>query len=1791
MVSFGGYDLSEATHTTASCTLHKARHTATGEAVILKVLAADVPSPTQVARIRHEYSLLDRIRHPNVIRSRGVVRHGSKVALVLEDFGGQSLTEDVPSTLAVADVLHIGHAVAEALTAVHRARIIHKDVNPGNIVWNPHTGAVRLIDFGISSELEREQASYSPTGTMEGTLPYIAPEQTGRMNRVIDSRSDLYSLGATLFTLATGQAPFPSDDPLDVLHGHLARRPPRLRTLVPEAPAALEEIIDRLLAKAAEDRYQTAAGLAADLQRCAQRLAAGVGDVFPLGADDISDRFDLPQRLYGRDAERAALLGAFDRVAVGGREWVLVAGYSGIGKSSLVHEIHRPIGERRGLFTAGKFDQFQRDVPYAPLLHAFRTLVTGLLSESPEHLAEVRTRLAAAVGSNGAVIADVIPEVCLVLGPQEPVAELDPPEAMNRFLHVFEEFVSAFASPDQPLVLFLDDLQWADLPSLQLLCRLLMDTPTSHLLVIGAFRDNEVGEGHPLRRAEERVRRHGTAVRRIELGPLGEADVRLWLAEALSRPATEVTPLATRCLHQTGGNPFFLNQFLLALVDRGGIRFEAGARRWVWDDATIARLGITANVVELMAGRIQTLEPRVQDAVVGAALLGAEFDLETLSIALDTTALVAAARLEPAVREGLLLPRGNAWQFLGDMEDAATLGSNEPQGIRYGFLHDRVQQAAYALIAEDARAGRHLAIARRLVLRLDERAQNERVFDLLTHGTPALPLMTDPAERRHWLDRYLFAGRRAIASAAFGAAVTYLKTAIDIGGAGLWEHEHPLALEIHALATQAAYQSGDFQRMEQFATAYEAHARTALERARLAEVRVQALIGQNRLVEAVDGALAMLADLGVTFPADPQPADVMAAIGATAAAVGERSAHELLESDEMRDPEKRAALRMLQKITSATYVARPALFPLVPMMGVQLSATLGNTGASTYAYACYGIILAGVVGDVPRAAEMGTLAVRLVDRYRAREFEARTRYIDACYIRHWCRHAFETWEAFPAIYEVGLETGDLEFAGWALFMGAAHAFFSGRPLVESEAESARWVPAIGLVKQETALQYARATLQCVRALLGSTPDPKSLRSEGYEDEALLAKHVEARDAFGVANLLLMRVVLRALHGDPAGARAAMAELDPWFPSMVATIHVPMVLWLDAWTAIAVSQSATESERGALLDRARGCREKLAAFAVHAPMNHAHKVLFVDGMLAKVSGDLRLARMRLRESVEAAAGGENLWAEALALQELGALWWSDEGETEVGERVLRRAHQCWALWGARRVAEQLVETYGARVDSRAHAVDAGPSPRAKALSISKVATMQARSDEFDFLAILRANQALSAEVRLDALLKTLMRLALEAGGAVYGALLLGDGKDSRLVAVDCADDDRAADRFDVAIDDAVKAGTLPGAICHYVLRTRQPLVVEDAARDPRFARDPYVKSKELRSVLVQPLQHQGRWLGLIYLENGLATGAFTPDRAQGLTLLCGQAAVAVQNASLFARQQMLVESFSRFVPKPFLQHLGRSDVADIQLGDSVKARVAVLFSDLRDFTTMSEGLRPEENFAVLNQYLARMVPEIEQRGGFVDKYIGDAIMALFPGSPATAVEAAVGMHRALDALNADRAKIGAPPLQMGVGVHVGEVMLGTVGAGSRMDTTVIGDAVNLASRIEGLTKIYKTRLLVSRSAMAGVDPQIASRDVGKVRVKGKLDAIEVVEVLDAWGPAERASRHLRAQAFDRARNLYFDGDLPAAQQLLRDLRSADPEDGVVAYYHDRAAAVISGEGTLTAALGVEVVDLK
>ena len=1119
-IELTGYHVFEKIYDSSKTVVYRGWRNFDRKPVAIKLLKRKYPLLSDLVLFRNQYAIAKQLKLPGIVQPYSLESYGNGFALVMEDFGGISLKEyaqvfsqervtsaagepGIGPALPVGEFLNLAIQIARILEGLYAHRIIHKDIKPQNILIHPESKQVKLTDFSLSSCLPREQQSLQHPTILEGTLAYMSPEQTGRMNRGIDYRTDFYSLGASFYELLTGQLPFESSDPMELVHCHLARQPPPPNEANGSIPQPLSSLVMKLLSKTAEARYQSASGLRQDLEECQRQWQSqGAISPFELGSRDISDRFVIPEKLYGRQAEVARLLSAFARVAgvaETGRgaesageatappreletgknnaekweaasrdqqsELMLVAGFSGIGKTAVVNEVHKPIVRQRGYFIQGKFDQFKRTIPFSALVQAFQSLIVQLLTESPQQVQRWRSQILAALGESAQALVEVMPQLEQIIGQQPPLAALDAAAAQNRFKLLLGKFIRLFATAQHPLVLFLDDLQWADAASLQLLQWLMGESHTPHLLLIGAYRDNEVSAAHPLMLALSALETVGTRVNQLTLTPLPLAAVNQLVADSLHCSLERALPLSQLVYGKTQGNPFFINQFLQFLHQEGLIRYEGDSGGWQCDLSQVRLVAASEDVVAFMAAQLQKLPPTSQSALQLAACIGNQFDLATLAVVCESSPQTpqlaeaeTAAALWPALQAGLVLPTSEVYKFFpSPIEEAipsqdslsqpladASLPTQTSQVTTYKFLHDRVQQAAYSLIPAADKQATHLRIGRLLLHNTPAQMQEERIFELVNQFNLGRALLRVQSERDLVARLNLSAGSKAKAATAYRAALDYLSAGIALLSADSWQRCYDMTLALHEAAAEAAYLSGDFEQMEGLATTVLQRAQTLLEQVKVYEVKIESYTARNKLIDAVKIGLYFLQQLKIALPEQPTKVNILWGLLETKLALWGQRVEDAIELPTMRDPEKLAAMRILSAITPATYFAVPKLFPLLVFKQVNLSVRSGNSAFSSYAYAVYALILCGVVGEIDRGYQFGQLALRLLDQFDAADLKAKTLFLVNTFVRHWKDPLKDTLKPLLSAYSLGLETGDLEYAAYASGIYCYHLYFLGQ---------------------------------------------------------------------------------------------------------------------------------------------------------------------------------------------------------------------------------------------------------------------------------------------------------------------------------------------------------------------------------------------------------------------------------------------------------------------------------------------------------------------------------------------------------------------------------------------------------------------------------------------------------------------------------------------------------------------------------------------------------------------------
>jgi predicted ATPase/GAF domain-containing protein len=1463
-----------------------------------------------VARLKYEYSVAKDLASSGVVHVICLETIGNALSIVMEDTGGVSLRQVLESRrLPVEEALRITISVTDTLESVHRSGVVHMDIKPDNILLNADPPAVRLMDFGSSLRLTKEAKS---PRVIEGTYDYMSPEQTGRTNRLIDRRTDLYSLGVTLYEMLTGSLPFDAADPSEQMYNHIAKIPQPPHQVSPEVPEAISNIVVKLLSKMPEDRYSTAFGLKTDLEECLSQLRArGAVESFPLGRSDRPEELRSPQKLYGRAAELATLADAWERASRGSAELVLVSGYPGIGKSALVYEIQKSIVSRRGYFIAGKFDQLSRSTPYAAVAQAFRSLIQYILTQRSEVVSAWKEEIQNAVGSNGRLIVELIPELDLIIGPQPEVRELPATEAQNRFGFVFQNFARAFASAEHPLVLFLDDLHWADPASLRTLQLLLTDPTSAHLTVIGALRGSEAEPAHLLWRAIKEIEDAGIIVHRITLGPLDVGSVTALIADTLGCSAERAAPLAAIVHQKTQGNPFFIGQFLGTIYLDGLIRFDKPTGSWTWDTAQIQGAMVTDNVIDFIVQKIHKLPEPSQRALKLASCIGHQFDLKTLAAISDEAAKDVAAVLGQAMEEGLIVPLQAEYRFFYqrddiDVADAAAFS------VSYRFLHDRVQQAAHAGMDPEAKGRIHLRIGRLLRAEKAQEKQEEALFDALDHLKNGAEYITDPEEQLDVARLALVGGKRARSAAAYQAAASYLELGASLLGELSFARDHSLAFELLIALAECEHLAGRVEKAESLLEDLKSRALSKHELARIQVLRMIVYTIRTDGAGVLRAGLDGLALFGIKLPESPDAQQ--AALGEELAAVGAnlagRKIEELIDAPSISDPDMQVVLELLVELTAGVSLLGPVMLAVTIVKQVNISLKYGHAAASAYGYVGYGYLLASLLGQPKQAVEFGRLGIGLGERLNALHLKCRLNQLFAVYA-HFAVPLRDTFEHTQTAYEAGIESGDFPYLSFTCGQTLMHRFCVGDDIADLREEVERLLTLTKRTKSKDMNAFLQIGKQAIASLEGRTKDPCSLSDDTF-NEVEFAKYLDEQNLmFPCCWYYTLKLELFYLHGRYADALAAAREAEKRSTIAIGFHFTTELELFTCLTLAALYPSASPEEKDTYLTELTARQAKLGALAEGCPDNYRHKNLLVLAEQASLSGKELTAMELYDRAITSAHANEFTQHEALA-NELCAKFYMAHGRERSARSYVSDAYNAYVRWGATTKVEgvaksypsMLIETGDAHAPADIHESSGRPRKRTTTSRIAyRDVTKMISMELLDTAALMRTAQAIAGEVHLDKVLERLMRIVLENAGAQKGLIVLERDQKWVIAASDSSVGKPAAAGFDVPVESSTE---LPASIVQYVARTQEPVVLPDAAADARFASDPYIVANSTKSVLCIAMTHQHRVIGILYLENNVTKDAFTPSRLEVLRLLASQAAVALENARLYSYVQRRTE---------------------------------------------------------------------------------------------------------------------------------------------------------------------------------------------------------------------------------------------------------------------------------------------
>jgi PAS domain S-box-containing protein len=1429
--------------------------------VFLVTPVTEHPSPKTLERLEHEHALAMELDRAWAARPIALTHYDNRVALVLEDPGGEPLDRLLCHRLETTQLLRIAISLTMALRHLHERNLIHKDIKPAHILVDIRSGSAWLTGFGIASRLPREHQVPEPPELMAGTLAYMAPEQTGRMNRSVDSRSDLYALGITLYEMFTGELPFNAADPMEWVHCHIARRPLPPRERSENIPAPISAIIMKLLAKTAEDRYQTARGLERDLRRCIADWEArhDIGD-FVLGEYDTPDFLLIPEKLYGREREIENLLAAFDRVVNSGMpELVLVSGYSGIGKSSVVNELHKELVPTRGFFSAGKFDQYKRNIPYATVAQALQGLVQQILSKSDLELNQWRDALQEALGPNGQLMVNLVPQLVLIIGEQAPVPDLPPQDHQARFQLVFRRFLGVFARPEHPLALFLDDLQWLDSATLDLIEHLLTHPDVHHVLLIGAYRDNEVGPAHPLARTLAGLRGAHARVQEIVLLPLRPDDVAQLLADSLRTETERVRPLADLVFDKTAGNPFFTTQFLLALAEEALLAFDPGTTAWTWDLSRIQAKGFTDNVADFMAAKLSRLRPTSQSVLKQLACLGNAATTAYLALVHQANETDVHDALWDAVKSGLVLRSDSD----------------------YTFLHDRIREAAYALIPENERAMTHLRIGRILADGTPAEQIEENVFELVNQFDRGTALIVTRSERDKVAQLNLIAGKRAKAATAYDAALLYFRAGRALLAEMGWEYRYPLTFDLELNLAECEYLTGDLKSAEKRLAMLSIRAQNTTDSAAVTCVRINLYTTLDQSDNAVAVGLEYLCRVDRKWSAHPTAEDVRRDYDRLWEQLGARSIEALIELPPMRDPDRCATMDVLTVLTSPALFTDLNLFRLVVSRMATLSLEYGNSDGSCLAYVWLGGVLGTHFGQYQGGARFGRLGLELVQRPGLDRYRARVYLVFAVHVAHWTQPLQISHTFLGRAFDAALVVGDLSYAAYSRIDINTNRIAAGDSLSEVERVAEHGLEFARKVQFGLASDCITGQLRLIRMLRGLTEDFNSFNDMEFE-ESHFERHLENNPQLSIAACYywIRRLQASIYANDVASAVAAVSKVALLLWTIPTQFELAEYHFYGALARAAHCDLILPEDRVQHLEALATHHRQLAVWAENSPTTFGNRAALIGAEIARLEGR-ELDAMRLYEEAIGLSREHGFVQNEGIANEFAARFYAARQFERIARAYLQDARHCYLRWGAHGKVRQLDELY--------------PYLREDTPVRGPTRTIGAPVEHLDLTTVIKVSQAVSGEIVLERLLDTLMRTAMAQAGAERVLLILEREAAQRIA----AEGTTSGDTVTVHLrDDAVAENVLPESVLHYVLRTRESVILDDAAAQSPFAADPYIRQRQARSVLCVPLLNQAKLVGVLYLENNLAPRVFAPARLAVLKLLASQAAISLENTRLY-----------------------------------------------------------------------------------------------------------------------------------------------------------------------------------------------------------------------------------------------------------------------------------------------------
>ena len=1695
-----GYIISSQLQSDSRYVTYKALDSA-GKQITLKVLKNSYPTAQSLNKFRKEFEILSKATHPNIIGVERIEPYQNSLALIMEYVDGKFLSDlEKKESLDLSSFFSIAIPLTDAVKFLHHQQVIHKNINPGNIIIESVSKQPKLTGFNLATQLSREEMQPNTREIIDAELPYISPEQTGRMNRNIDTRTDLYSLGILFYKLLTGSPPFTGSDPMQIIHSHIAKQPKSPEKINDEIPVALSKIILKLLSKSADDRYQSASGLLDDLQICfdGYKKKSVITDFNP-GATDIHDQFRIPDKLYGRTNELQQLLSYYKEAAKGGSEIALVSGYSGVGKSRLVSEVKKVIYEGNGYFVSGKFDQFKRDVPLSSLLQAMSQLIRQILSESDEKIAEWKRNVMLAVGQNGKIITDVIPEVEMLIGPQSMVAELPPMEANNRFNLIFSRFVKTFTRPGHPLCIFLDDLQWIDSATRQWIETHLTAEDLTFFMLIGAFRDNEVTPSHPLMMMLERLHRTPTSINEINLQPLDKATLNQMVADVLVTEPEKCADLSDLIYRKTNGNPFFSRQCLLTLHEEKAIYFEPEDHRWKYVLEKAHNAAISDNVVELMLAQIQQLSPSVQDKLKIASCIGNEFSIQLLNKLSDEKMEATATQISIAVQKGLVLPV-YSWNT-DDIE-------------KYKFLHDRVQQATSLLLNEAEKKSIRLKIGRILLENVSSFDTEDKIYDIADHLNFAADLVTDRAEVEKLVEVNLAASIRAKNATAYEPALRYSKESMDL----IPKDEVPNAMISKLLLQRAECEhlNGHNETAENYYEEAIDKTDGLLNKAKVYQRKIHYYNNLRKFHEAYQTGRTAVALLGVSLPSKFIPPDFLKDVVLNRFLLGRKKIPDIINMKEMTDENLRMAILLMATFGRSAYQIKPELCIAVCTKMVNICLEHGNADGGFIGYLAFGPIFMGAILKRKQSGfDYGELILALVEKYKSQFYKAETHFVVGYFAIPWRRPATEMERYWQIAYEAGLEVGDFFHTSCAICGTIQSYYMRGMPFNEIEKAANRYLEFLKRIKNTDGILTLASVQQSIKNLRGETASRISLNSDDFNEDEYVNQLPNFDSRHFAHYYYINKMQTLYLWGEYQKAYEVSLISDRYLKDSPGMLHTAEHFFYKALIICSLYKDSKGKQRFKWKRTLQNISNKFRNYSKGCPSNFIHKWQLIQAEMNRLESKNELAQNKYYAAIESASkyGYTNVLALAHSLT--GSFHFNG-GRSRLAGFHLRNAHYSYHAMGATAYSQYIMERFPGLAEFEG----------TENLQGSEVDAIKRKPANLDLTTILKSSEAISREIRLRDLLGSLLKIIIENAGAERMVLLIN--KEDGLVAqATCIAGNEEVEILPEIPLDQYKSLSKP--VVNYVARTQQPVILDDASANGDFTNDIYFQDMKTRSVLCAPLVQQGKLTGIIYLENNLTNGAFTKERIELLILLSGQMAISIENALLYENLEEKVQERTRqlneeknisesllrnILPEETAEELKRTGVSKAK----DFPQVSVLFTDFKNFTSITENLDAQELVNKINYCYSAFDNIVSKYGVEKIKTIGDSYMCAggLPVEKATnpydTLRAALDIRDFMLEQKRKQIEKGEPFFEIRIGVHTGPIVAGIVGI-KKFAYDIWGDTVNMASRMESSCEPGKVNISGTTYELVKDQFNCTYRGKHEAKNKGMVDMYFVESLKD------------------------------------------------------------------------------